>query len=320
MIAPLQKAIGISLVAIALVGCGTTKSRRATEQMLMSDAVDRSVASIDFRPLSRQRVYLDTTYVKNIQGQDFVNADYIVSSVRQQMVGAGCLLVETADAADYVAEMRVGVLGTDSHDVVYGVPANNALSSAASLVPSAPTIPTVPEISVARKNNEVGAAKIAVFAYDRQTRCPVWQSGVAESHSTSRDTWLFGAGPFKSGTIHKKTEFVGGDLAIPLLSSGDDDVTGRPDSLALYNRDATYMLPEGPEAGDRAPAVQPASFEHKIPEAETPPAPVQPPAALPPPTPAAPTPAAPAAGPTAAGPTAAGPVGAATGPSPEEQQ
>jgi hypothetical protein len=299
MIAPLQKVIGISLVAVALVGCGTTKSRRATEQMLMSDAVDRSVSSIDFRPLTRQRVFLDTKYVKNIVGQDFVNADYIISSVRQQMVGAGCLLVETADGADLVAEMRVGVLGTDSHDVVYGIPANNALSNAASLVPNAPTIPMVPEISVARKNNEVGAAKIAVFAYDRETRRPVWQSGVAEAHSTSKDMWVFGAGPFKSGTIHKKTEFVGGDLTIPLLTSGDDDVTGRPDPLALYNRDATYMLPERLEAGDRKSAVQPASFEGKAPDAVAPPPPAQPPAAQPPPTPATPAQAAaekPAAG------------------------
>ena len=137
MIAPLQKVIGISLVAVVLVGCGTTKSRRATTQMLMSDAVDRSVASIDFRPLSGQRVFLDTTYVKNIQGEDFVNADYIISSVRQQMVGAGCLLTQTIDTAEYVAELRVGTLGTDSHDMIYGIPANNALSNAASLVPSA---------------------------------------------------------------------------------------------------------------------------------------------------------------------------------------
>ena len=110
----------------------------------MSDAVDRSVASIDFRPLSGRHVFLDTTYVKNIKSEDFVNADYIISSVRQQMVGAGCLLEETQEAAEYVAEMRIGTLGTDSHDVVYGIPANNALSSAASLVPSAPAFRSFP--------------------------------------------------------------------------------------------------------------------------------------------------------------------------------
>jgi hypothetical protein len=302
MIALLQKVIWISLVAVALVGCGTTKSQRATEQMLISDAVDRSVASIDFRPLSRQHVYLETKYVKNVLlGMEYYNADYVISSVRQQMVGAGCLMEETADTASIVAEMRVGALGTDSHELVYGIPANNALSSAASLVPSAPTIPTVPEISVARRNNQVGTAKIAVFAYDRQTRRPVWQSGIAQAHSTSKDIWLLGAGPFKSGTIHKKTELVGEELAVPLFSSGDDDVTSRPDPLALYSRNTLYMVPEGPAADDRKTAVQPANFEAKIPD----PVATPPPAAQPPPTPAQP---------------AAEPPAAAKAPGPEKQK
>ncbi|MHB0957350.1 MAG: DUF6655 family protein [Pirellulaceae bacterium] len=302
MIVPLHKVIGISLVAVALAGCGTTKSRRATEQLLMSDAVDRSVASIDFRPLSGLRVYLDTTYVKNIPGQDFVNADYIVSSVRQQMVGAGCLLVETLETAEYVAEMRVGTLGTDSHELVYGLPANNALSSAASLVPSAPTIPVIPEISVARKGDERGAAKIALFAYHKSTRRPVWQSGMAQAHSSSKDTWVFGAGPFKSGTIHEGTEFAGGELAIPLLSAGDDDVTGRPDPLAIYSHEATYVMPASSAADGQTPAVQPANFESPVPDPGAAPAVV-------PPAPAAAAPA--AAAPTEAAPAAAAPADAA---------
>ncbi len=294
MIAPLHKVIGISLVAVVLVGCGTTKSRRATTQMLMSNAVDRSVTSIDFRPLSGQRVFLDATYVKNILGVEFVNADYIVSSVRQQMVGAGCLLTPTIDTAEYVAELRVGTLGTDSHDMIYGIPANNALSTAASLVPSAPAIPVVPEISVARKTNEVAAAKIAVFAYHKETRRPVWQSGVAQAHSSSKETWLFGAGPFKSGSIHDGTEFAGGESPIPLLPSGKDDVTGRPDPLALYSREATYLLPVASVADDKTSAVKPANFESKVAEAAVSPpaAPAPPPPAPPPPPPAADPPAA----------------------------
>ncbi len=142
---------GVLLLGCLTAGCGTTKSRLATEQLLMSDAVDRSIASIDFRPLSGRSVYLDTQYVKNIKGNAFVNADYIISSLRQQMLAAHCYLEENAQDADYIAEVRVGALGTDAHDVTYGIPASNALSSAASLVPNAPAIPLVPEISLARR-------------------------------------------------------------------------------------------------------------------------------------------------------------------------
>ena len=70
---------------VCLTGCGTVKSRSATEQLIISDAVDRSVSQIDFRPLSGKKVYLDTQYVRSIKGPGFVNADYIISSLRQQM-------------------------------------------------------------------------------------------------------------------------------------------------------------------------------------------------------------------------------------------
>lgn len=298
MLASIAKLIGIGLVATACVGCGTTKSQLATEQLLMSDAVDRSVASIDFRPLAGRRVYLDTTYVANVKNDSIVNADYIVSSVRQQMVTAGCLLEETRETADFVAEMRIGTLGADSHDVTYGIPANNSLTSAASLVPSAPALPAIPEISFARKNNDQAAAKIAIFAYHRQTRRPVWQSGVVQARSKARNTWILGAGPFQSGTIHDGTQFIGGDLAIPLLTEDHDDVTGRADPLATYSREATYLPPDWTLDGKKA-AVEPASFSGPPPGAAEVPPPAAQPAAPPTPAETVPQPAAEPAAPPA---------------------
>ncbi|NLX56369.1 MAG: hypothetical protein GXY58_14770 [Planctomycetaceae bacterium] len=276
MITKLLQTIGIGLWTVLLIGCGTTKSQRATEQLLMSDVVDRSVANIDFRPLSGRHVYLDTTYVQNVKTESFVNADYIISSVRQQMLGAGCLLEENRQDAEYVAELRVGTLGTDSHELTYGIPANNALSSAASLVPSAPVLPAVPEISLARKNHEHAAAKIAVFAYHRESRRPVWQSGIVQARSRAKNIWFFGAGPFQTGTIYEGTKFVGGDLPLPLLTVDQDDVTGRVDPMATYSRETTYLPPTA-DHGD----VKPAGYEGPLPpaaESEAPAAPAETPA------------------------------------------
>lgn len=263
--------IGVTcLVGLVLTGCGTTKSQRATEQLLMSDAVDRSVANIDFRPLSGKRVYLDTTYLKNLKGPDLVNADYVISSLRQQMLGAACLLEDTQDAAEYVAEVRLGALATDRHDVVYGIPASNGLSNAASLMPNAPMIPAIPEIAVAKRNDEIGAAKIAVFAYHRETRQPVWQSGISQSRSTAKDTWLLGAGPFQSGTIHKRPKFAGERMDIPLLSNSEDG--SRPDPLTMYNREVHFVQsPKEPARKDSE--VRPASHEEPAQPPTPPPAP-----------------------------------------------
>jgi hypothetical protein len=261
----LLSTLGWCLGLAVLLGCGTTKSQRATQQLLMSDAVDRAVASIDFRPLSHQRVYLDTTYLQNMKNEDLVNADYIISSLRQQMVGAGCLLVDSAEEAQYVAEARVGALGTDGHDMVYGIPANNALSTAATLVPNTPAIPIVPEIALARKSDEIAAAKIAVFAYHRETRRPVWQSGLARARSEAKDTWFFGAGPFRSGTIHDGTAFVDGDLPLPLFSADDDEMTGRLHPLTHYSDQATFAMPTSAVGSGAKAPVQPAAHAEAVP-------------------------------------------------------
>jgi hypothetical protein len=196
----------------ALVGCGQTRTRLGTDQLLLSDAVDKTVSQIDFSPLSGQKVHFEEKYVRAVKGLLFVNAEYVISSLRQQMVAAGCLLQDDAKGADYIVEARLGALGTDGHEVTYGIPPSTGLSTAASLLPNAPPIPMIPEISVARKNDYRGAAKIALFAYHRETRQPVWQSGVTVAASDAKEAWLFGAGPIQYGSIYDGTRFAGARL------------------------------------------------------------------------------------------------------------
>jgi hypothetical protein len=215
--------LSLTLAVLAVAGCGTTKGRVATEQLVASDAVDHAIMSMDFRPLSGKKVFLDTTYLKVVKTVGFVNADYVISALRQQMIAADCRLQENRDDAELIVEARVGTLGSDSNEVVYGIPASNALSSAAALVPNAPIIPQLPEISLARKEAQYGAAKLAVFAYERETRRPYWQSGTARARSTSQDVWIFGAGPFQRGTIVEGVQFAGSKLRLPKILDDDDD-------------------------------------------------------------------------------------------------
>lgn len=190
-------------------GCGTTTQRVGTEQLLMSDAVDLAVSQINFGPLTGQRVFLDSSFLQSVKGFGFVNAPYIISSLRQQLTASGCLLQDNREDADIIVEARVGALGTDGHEVIYGVPKNNLLSSASSVIPNLPNIPAIPEMSAARIDAQSGIAKVMVFAYDSQTRKPVWQSGVARAESTSRNSWVLGAGPFQRGTVHDGIRFAG---------------------------------------------------------------------------------------------------------------
>lgn len=203
----------VFMVGLALIlgGCGTTTQKLGTEQLLMSDAVDNAISRIDFRYLYGRKVYLDTQYIKTIKGVGFVNADYIVSSLRQQLTAAHCLLQEDAQSAEIIVEPRVGALGTDGHEITYGIPQSNALATAATVLANVPA-PTIPEISVGRNVANAGIAKVIVFAYDRETREPIWQSGVAKAESTSSSTWLLGAGPIQKGSIYGGYRFAGQSL------------------------------------------------------------------------------------------------------------
>ena len=225
------------LLSCFMSGCGATKSQTATEQLLLSDAVDHSVAEIDFSVLSGQKVYLDSTYLQHVKGVGFVNSGYIISSLRQQMIRSGCLLYDNHNDADFIVEARIGTLGLDRREVTYGVPASSALSTAASIFPNSPPIPAIPEISVARRDDASAASKIAAFAYHRETRAPVWQSGIAPRKSNARDYWVMGAGPFQSGTIYDRPEFAGQQIKLPEFNQKEEADQG-------YFQARTFLTPQ----------------------------------------------------------------------------
>jgi hypothetical protein len=191
----------LSTLAIA-IGCGTTRwsdtARTATEQLIVSTAIDRAIDNIDFRPLAGRYVYLDQQYL------DCVDKGYVVSTLRQHMLSEGCVLTADGASADLVVEVRSGAVGTDHHDVLVGVPAISLPGGGLTGMPSA-----IPEIPFAKTTAQKGVAKIACFAYNRETGQAVWQSGVFPVVSTAKDSWFLGTGPFQRGTIYDSTHFAG---------------------------------------------------------------------------------------------------------------
>ena len=251
------------LLSFALTGCGTLKSQTATSQLLLSDAVDRSIASIDFSPLSGKTVYLDVTYIRAVKGFGFVNADYIISSLRQQLFAADCLIQEERPKAEYIVEVRVGTLGNDAHDITYGIPASNSLAKAASVVNNSLPVPTLPEVSLARRSDQTGAAKLFAFAYDQKTREPIWQSGLAQARSSSQDTWLLGAGPFQRGTIHEGMRFAGSQITIPRLGVWRSPT--KSGSISNYSQVRNFLLPQADDSlNGGAGQLQPAAYEEPL--------------------------------------------------------
>jgi hypothetical protein len=207
------RSIFLLLLSCLLAGCGTTRftdtTRTATEQLLVSAAVDEAVTQIDFQVMAGKKVFFDDQYLDRASDRG-----YVISTLRQHLLAHGCLLMEDRKAATYVVEARSGAVGTDRHDLLFGVP-QVTMPNAIPLTPIPAT--TIPEIPVAKRTEQKGVAKIAVFAYNRESGHPVWQSGVIQSDSTSKDLWVFGAGPFRSGTIRKGTEFGSDVIVVPLV-------------------------------------------------------------------------------------------------------
>jgi hypothetical protein len=216
---PGRTAILLALI-VGVSGCGTTRvtdtSRTATEQLLISQAVDEAVSDIDFRILDGKKVYFDPQFIdKSVDG------GYVVSSLRQQLLAHGALLQEDRAKATVVVEARAGSIGTDRQDVLIGVPQ----MTLPAVYPGVPSM--IPEIPVAKKTNQRGVAKIAVFAYNRLTGRPVWQSGTVLTDADSRDTWVLGAGPFRRGTLGEGLDLGVVHVDIPMLAGRDEEkVTG----------------------------------------------------------------------------------------------
>src|SRR5260370_26930149 len=96
----------IGLTALAFVaGCGTTRmtdtQRTATEQLLLSNAVDQAVSQLDLRWLADKSVFFDPQYLDGS-----VDRGYLVSSLRQQLLASGCALQDDRAKATYIVEAR----------------------------------------------------------------------------------------------------------------------------------------------------------------------------------------------------------------------
>ena len=244
----------LALVLGVAAGCGTTRvtntQRAATEQLLISNAIDQAVSQLDFRALAGKPVFFDAQYLA--PGAD---QGYVVSSLRQQLLACGCLLQEGRAQATYVVEARSGGIGTDQHALLFGVPQMNVPS----VLPGQPSL--IPEIPLAKKTDQKGVAKIAVFAYNRRTGRPVWQSGVVQAQATYQDAWILGAGPFRRGTLGEATDIAGAQVSIPLLSGKEGEQAEVAPGLAvtrpaMWEEPATALLSLYELAGASVPAVK----------------------------------------------------------------
>lgn len=152
----------MAALLVASAGCMSYRESNTTrtpeEQLLLTKAVDYSLADALPTSLVGRRVYLDATNI------DCVDKAYVADAVRQGLASKGARMVDKASEADAVVTARVGMLATQSGTSLLGVPTVKlpALLTSGSL--------ETPEIAVFKRSTQDGLSKICLTAYDNDTK------------------------------------------------------------------------------------------------------------------------------------------------------
>jgi hypothetical protein len=151
----------------------TNPPRSATEQLLLSTAADRAIASVSLGELSGKKVFVDGTYYESYDSK------YVLGSIRDALSRSGALLMPSMTNSEIVVEARSGGLSIDASDTLFGI-AQTGLP-----IPLAGTL-NVPELAIYKSSRQNAIAKLALLAYSVQSHEHVMSSGpmVGKAYNT----------------------------------------------------------------------------------------------------------------------------------------
>ena len=147
----MKRIICTSFLLICLAGCTTrtftNTERTAIEQLLLSGAVDKAVDKFNIPQVAGRKTYLDFTNLKSY------DVEYVRTAIRVRFAEIGAILVDTAEQADYLAEITSGAFGTEYKSSLLGIPALP--------VPGSPV--SLPELALCRGVEQTAIIKLLVF-------------------------------------------------------------------------------------------------------------------------------------------------------------
>ena len=165
-------AVGVSLLG----GCtgnirDTTTPRTASEQLLMTTAAQRAIASVDSQKIAQcfvgKRVFVDATRLATQSDRA-----YVVAAYEQFVAQSKGFLVPAADKADLVVEVRSAALGT--YELSYGITvplayAGMVVSDVAQNASFDSQVQSLPTAFDFGYHLQEGWAKLSGYCYDRRS-------------------------------------------------------------------------------------------------------------------------------------------------------
>jgi hypothetical protein len=166
---------------LLLTACATVRQtdppQTATEQLLVSHAVERAVGQLNPRCPPTGTVFLDTQYYDTDNGS--VLAKYTVGAVRDRLLRLGCRLTDDRKSAEVVLELRQGAQSIDQSSTLVGIP------SIPIPIPLSGVVST-PEIAFFKIARLDGVSKLALTGIDRNGAL-VTSTGPTFGQSRHRD-------------------------------------------------------------------------------------------------------------------------------------
>lgn len=162
---PVLPLLAALAAAAMLAGCVTVRHTdppvTATEQLLISTAVDHAAAQLQLEFPQGSKVFLDAGYV-DMDGT-VVYPRYALAAVRRRLLQLGAQLTTDRDKATVIVEMRSGAQSVNDRRILVGTPGFSLP------VPLAGSL-AIPEVPLFRYHKETGISKLALVAYDANGR------------------------------------------------------------------------------------------------------------------------------------------------------
>jgi hypothetical protein len=152
----LMMLLALILAMFALGACTTVREsspqRTATEQLLISTAVDRAVERVNLDIPDGTKVFLAGDQLEGSDGK------YATVAIKDRLLRRGARLVADRGKADAVVEIRAGALSIDDKQTLIGTESFNVP------IPFAGQF-GFPEIAFYKEKERLGVAKIAAVGY-----------------------------------------------------------------------------------------------------------------------------------------------------------
>tara|TARA_R110000787_G_scaffold63679_10_gene143828 strand:- start:4924 stop:5529 length:606 start_codon:yes stop_codon:yes gene_type:complete len=169
-------------VALLTSACSTQRvtnpDHSATEQLLISRAIDRAVEDIQLPDVAGKKVFLDAG---GLQG---TFAAYAASLFREKILQNDGQIAASRDVATLVIEARSGASSIDSFETLIGLPSYEIP------IPLAGTLKS-PEAALYKRGERRGIAKFALASFDAESGRFVSATGPKFGFAQKREWTLF---------------------------------------------------------------------------------------------------------------------------------